>query len=58
MNFTFCGQDTNDKILQDLDEDISMVYIVVMVAYNTHNNPNELEGGGQPCVRRLHYSNS
>lgn len=39
------------KKLQNLDEHIFMVYIVVMVAYNAHNNPNKLEKDGRANIR-------
>lgn len=42
----------NDEILEALEEDILMVYIMMMVACNIHNmlNANDLEEGGQTFV--------
>lgn len=42
----------DDKILQGLEEDILIVYIMMRVAYNTQKlfNPNKLEEGGQKNI--------
>ena len=46
------GIDTNDEIMQQLEEDTLVVYTMTMVACNTLNlfNLNELEEGGQSIV--------
>lgn len=46
------GTDTDGEILQELEEDILIVYTMMMVACNTHNmfNPNKFEEGGQTTV--------
>lgn len=46
------GMEMDDEILQELEEDILIVYIMMIVAYNTHKlfNPNELEDGGQNTI--------
>jgi hypothetical protein len=44
--------DMNDIILQELEEDILIVCIMMIVAYNTQKlfNLNELEEGGQKII--------
>lgn len=41
--------DIDDKIMQNLEGDVLIIYIMMMVACNTHNlfHPNKLEEGGQ-----------
>lgn len=48
------GIDTDDEILQKLEEDILVVYTMMMVACNIHNlfNMHELEEGGQSTVNQ------
>ena len=42
----------NDEILQELEEDMLLIYTMMMATCNTHNllNSNELEEGGQLIV--------
>lgn len=42
----------DDEVLQELEENISIVYTMMIVTCNIHNlfNPNKLEEGGQTTV--------
>ena len=46
------GTNTNDEILQELGEEILIIYTMIMVACKTHNmfNPKELEEGDQTII--------
>jgi hypothetical protein len=50
--------ETHDKILQNLEGDTLIIYMMMMVACNTHNlfHPNELEEGGQPTINHNYGS--